>query len=73
LQILVLHGDFGSKSSNKFKPLQPNSLCNGTGNFFAGTGNFSAANKEAGKKRKRPFLARLFYACRTRSVLTGLF
>ena len=37
-----------------------------SGNCFQGTGNFDL-------RSKRPLFARLFCACRTRSVLTGLF
>jgi hypothetical protein len=34
-----LNPQFGGESASKFNRLKPNSLQNGTGNFFGGTGN----------------------------------
>jgi hypothetical protein len=43
------------------------------GIFGGGTGNFLTLTGKLYRYCKRPLFARLFCACRTRSVLTGLF
>jgi hypothetical protein len=52
-KILPSAADFGVRSASEFNRFQPNSLRNGTGNFFGGTGNLSAANREAAKSGRR--------------------
>ena len=41
LSIPAPFSDFDAQSARKFKRLRPNSLRNGTGNYFNGTGNVS--------------------------------